>query len=167
MPTLIAVYGPDVVTNEETCIFYSWDGEDLPVAHIGRVVVPGLHLPKDDTVSKMHALVRVTPEGCTLEDRGSENGTLVQQHGALVPLMCDAGQAQAVERYLLKNEESFFVGNTQIVFLDDEMDPAWIRSSRSDRYTRGMRDARSLPRLPRKDLPPTIKIDPKKPSNKK
>lgn len=71
---------------------------------IGRHADCEIVLP-DRTVSSQHARIVHTNDDCFLEDLGSTNGTLINN--------------QAVERYLLHDNETILIGKYQLTYRSD------------------------------------------------
>jgi hypothetical protein len=71
------------------------------VSVIGRLAQSDIHLPSPD-VSRRHAQVTVTPEGCFVADLGSENGVAVNGH--------------LVENHRLDDGDVVVLGKQHLVF---------------------------------------------------
>lgn len=71
------------------------------VSVIGRLAQSDIHLPSPD-VSRRHAQVTVTPEGCFVADLGSENGVAVNGH--------------LVENHRLDDGDIVVLGKQRLVF---------------------------------------------------
>jgi hypothetical protein len=155
MPTLIAVLQEN--DSNIKFVYYSWLNTGRGVAPIGRAAYPGLHIQADETVSRLH--------GRVVEDRGefflegndqAKNEIEVQQLGAWVPLSCAINDQG---RYPLADGEFLLFGKTHIQFLSDSIDET------SDEYAEArkqmiLRNARTLNRVPRRDLGSTMPAGP-------
>lgn len=84
-------------------------------------------------------------------DDGSTNGTFLRNGDFVVPLIPG-------EPAQLNHMDEFIVGETVVVFREDEPTQEWLDSSRGQRLASEIRDARTLPRKPR--LPTESATDP-------
>lgn len=81
------------------------DGKEVQIcntSYIGRDTTNEIAIPTDRFISRRHACLRLTPEGYSLEDLASSNGTFIDEQRIKGPLLLIDKQVFTVGRTALR-----------------------------------------------------------------